>query len=112
MMMKFLLVAVLAVVVLHCGPCQAGQAQFDADTCKWAIKIQKRFCTMDSFKVTCPNTFADNCSKVGKTPPAPQEGSGCRDTLKLFCKRNVQDNMERCDTPYVSETCKKTCNVC
>ena len=108
--MKFLLVA-LAVAMYACL-CQAGQAQFDADTCKWAIKIQKRFCVMDSFKVTCPNTFTENCSKVGKAPPALKEESGCRDRMKVFCKRNVQDNLERCETPYVNETCQKTCKAC
>ena len=109
--MKFLLFALVAVAYTS-SLCQAGQAQFDAETCKWAIKIQKRFCMMDSFKVTCPNTFAENCSKIGKAPKAPKEKAGCRDRMKLFCKRNVQDNLERCETPYVNETCQKTCKAC
>merc|ERR1712212_1237788 len=109
--MRFLVIALLAVTTFG-SACQAGQAQFDAETCKWAIKIQKRFCLMDSFKVTCPNTFAENCGDKNVSGPAKAEKSGCRDRMKLFCKRNVQDNLERCNTPYVNETCQKTCQAC
>merc|ERR1712198_817950 len=109
--MKFLLFALVAVAYTS-SLCQAGQAQFDAETCKWAIKIQKRFCLMDSFKVTCPNTFADNCGYKNVGGHANVQKSGCQDRMRLFCKRNVQDNLERCDTPYVNETCQKTCNAC
>ena len=35
--------------------------QFSEDFCKIAFKVQKRFCAMESFKVSCQQIFAKEC---------------------------------------------------
>ena len=55
------MVALLLLALTCLSLSEGRQARFDAETCQIAFKIQKRFCDMESFKQTCPDTVAEKC---------------------------------------------------